>query len=230
MAHVWSQTSLWHFVLASHLVDKLLHPRLQPPHLELDHHQLVGAHDGLGVLPPALLQRATAGLGGAEVPEVLAPGGRGDPSIREVHTASLGVSTQRSVPSCSMELNPRERLQLVKLSMDKFCGYSTDLSMCKGRPVPQRPSGWDWKPPLVQVSDSQVHPGRTILTHSQRPLHPPPGSRAGHPPTQVLLGPALPIVPRRCSLVQGRPGPHRSSTLPWLNSLWLGWSDCGRLP
>lgn len=54
-----------------HLVHKLLHPRLQPPHLELDGHQLVGTHDGFGVLAPALPQRPPARLGRAEEPGVL---------------------------------------------------------------------------------------------------------------------------------------------------------------
>lgn len=67
--------------MASYLVDKLLHSCLQAPHLELDHHQLVGAHDGLGVLPPTLLQWTPASLGGAEISEVLPPSGRGMPLL-----------------------------------------------------------------------------------------------------------------------------------------------------
>ena len=55
----------------SHLVHKLFHARLQAPHLELDGHQLVGAHDGLLGVPPALLQHAPRRLVRAEVAQVL---------------------------------------------------------------------------------------------------------------------------------------------------------------
>lgn len=56
---------------SSHLVHKLLHACLQPPHLKLDGDQLVGAHDWLCGVPPALLQHAPRGLLRAEVTQVL---------------------------------------------------------------------------------------------------------------------------------------------------------------
>ena len=43
-------------IFQTDLVDKLLHPCLQSPHLKLNSHQLVGAHDGFLALNPALLQ------------------------------------------------------------------------------------------------------------------------------------------------------------------------------
>lgn len=44
------------------LVYKLLHTRLQAPHLELDCDQFVGAHDGVLRVDPSLLQGASVSL------------------------------------------------------------------------------------------------------------------------------------------------------------------------
>lgn len=53
------------------LVDKLLHACLQTPDFELDCDQFVGAHDGVLAVDPSLLEEASAGLLGLEVPQVL---------------------------------------------------------------------------------------------------------------------------------------------------------------
>ena len=46
----------------SYFVYELLRPALHAEHLEAAAHPLVGAHDGLGRSPPALLQRPSACL------------------------------------------------------------------------------------------------------------------------------------------------------------------------
>lgn len=55
----------------THLVHKLFHSGLQAPHLELDGHQLVGAHDGLMVISPAFSKLPPACLLRPEVFRIL---------------------------------------------------------------------------------------------------------------------------------------------------------------
>lgn len=55
----------------SHLVYELLHTGLQTPHLKLDSHQFVRAHDGFLGVPPALLKNPPRCLVGLEISQIL---------------------------------------------------------------------------------------------------------------------------------------------------------------
>ena len=59
-------------VSLAHLVNKLLDSVLKERHqLKPDVHQLVGTHDRLGVLHPALTERTSLGLDTAELEQIL---------------------------------------------------------------------------------------------------------------------------------------------------------------
>lgn len=55
----------------THLVHKLFNSSLKAPHLKLDGHQLVRAHDGLMVVSPAFSELPSAGLLRLEVFRIL---------------------------------------------------------------------------------------------------------------------------------------------------------------
>ena len=63
---------LWNGDTTTHLVRVILKPRLEHPDLGLDLDRLVGAHDGIGLLLPALFQRTAARLLGLEKFEIFA--------------------------------------------------------------------------------------------------------------------------------------------------------------
>ena len=52
-------------------MDELFYPGLQAPHLELDSHQLIGAHDGGAGPSPVFLEWPSASLHRSEAPQVL---------------------------------------------------------------------------------------------------------------------------------------------------------------
>lgn len=51
---------MWNTQTLSHSVYELLSPGLQAVHLEAALHPLIGAHNGLVVVSPAVLQRPSA--------------------------------------------------------------------------------------------------------------------------------------------------------------------------